>query len=97
MLIPFLDSQEEIEDLKLHYLEFKGDMAKIYERAFCMAAEEDRDRIRSILQKLIDDEEVEHFAKFDQVETAAQKKRRQRKVSNLYVTSFFINTNAFLF
>jgi len=72
-------SQEELDDMKAHYLKYKGDMDKIYECAYCVDTEEDRERIRSLLQQMVDQGDVEHFAKFDKQETEAMKKRRLRK------------------
>jgi len=72
-------TQEEIDDLKAQYLSHEGDMELIYESSICVDSEDDRDRIRSILQHLIDEGDLERFPKFNRKETEKQKRARLRK------------------
>lgn len=91
-----LGSDEELGDLKAQYLQHEGDMEKVYESAYCVDTEEDRERIRSLLQQMIDQGELEHFEKFGKQETEAVKKRRLRKVMLLF-SFFYWKLNFFSF
>lgn len=71
-------SDEEVEDLKRLYLQHEGDMDLIMESALC-CTHEDEPRVKDILQKAIDDEEVPAYKAFTH-ESAKKKNIRKRKV-----------------
>lgn len=71
-------SEEEVEDLKRLYLQHEGDMDLIMVAALCCTYE-DEPRVRDILQKSIDDEEVPAYEVFTH-ESVKKKNNRKRKV-----------------
>ncbi|XP_022648838.1 dnaJ homolog subfamily C member 9-like [Varroa jacobsoni] len=70
-------SEQEREDLKRAYEKTKGDMNKIAE-CFIGYDVDDEDRLCSLLQKMIDDEEIPEYRAFTK-ETASSKAKRQKK------------------
>uniref|UniRef100_A0A8C1CP19 DnaJ homolog subfamily C member 9 n=2 Tax=Cyprinus carpio TaxID=7962 RepID=A0A8C1CP19_CYPCA len=70
-------SDEEVEDLKRLYLQHEGDMDLIMESALCCTSE-DEPRVKDILQKAIDAEEVPAYKAFTH-ESAKKKSNRKRK------------------
>lgn len=71
-------SDEEVEDLKRLYLQLEGDMDLIMESALCCTYE-DEPRIKEILQKAIDAEEMPAYKAFTH-ESVKKKNSRKRKV-----------------
>ncbi len=71
-------SDEEVEDLKRLYLQLEGDMDLIMESALCCTYE-DEPRIKEILQKAIDAEEMPAYKTFTH-ESVKKKNSRKRKV-----------------
>ena len=74
----FVESEEELSDLKSAYMDFEGDMDAILENVLC-ATIDDEGRFRKILQKCIKDGEVPKYPAFT-TETKSKKKERKRKV-----------------
>jgi len=76
-LAKYKGSDDERNDLKGHYTRCKGDMDKIYEHliGFDVAEEE---RYRTIIQGLIDSEEVRPYPKFVNETPQQREKRRKR-------------------
>jgi DnaJ family protein C protein 9 len=74
----FLDSAEELEDLKSAYVECEGDMDKIIDSVMC-ATIEDEARFEKILKRLIKKKELPDFSAFSK-EGKAKKAARKRKV-----------------
>ncbi len=70
-------SDEEVTDVKNSYELHKGDMDKIMSTVLC-ATVDDEPRIRSIIQKLIDDESVTAYEAFTS-ESAKKQEARKRK------------------
>lgn len=70
-------SEEEVEDLKRLYLEHEGDMDLIMESALCCSFE-DEPRVKEILQKAVDAEEVPTYKAFTH-ESVKKKNNRKRK------------------
>lgn len=71
-------SEEEKTDLKRIYLETAGDMDQIFERHL-LACLEDEDRLRSIIDKMIEEKIVPPFDAYTK-ETKAKRTRRHKKV-----------------
>ncbi len=71
-------SDEEVEDLKRLYLQLEGDMDLIMESALCCTYE-DEPRIKEILQKAIDAEEMPAYKTFTH-ESVKKMNSRKRKV-----------------
>jgi DnaJ family protein C protein 9 len=71
----YIGSQEEIDDLKKIYVKCKGDMNLIYEHMIGY----EEDRIRKLLNELIDSNELEAMPKFVN-ESKASITKRKRKI-----------------
>jgi DnaJ family protein C protein 9 len=74
----FLGSDEERNDLKRIYLEVVGDMDQIFERHL-LTCLEDEDRLRSMIDQMIEDKEVPPFDAYTK-ETKAKRNKRHKKV-----------------
>lgn len=72
-------SEEEKTDLKRIYLETAGDMDQIFERHL-LACLEDEDRLRSIIDKMIEEKIVPPFDAYTK-ETKAKRTRRHKKLT----------------
>ena len=75
----YLESQEELDDLKTAYIEFKGDMEEILNNVMCSSVE-DEPRFSKIIKEWIKSKEVPAFEKFTK-ETKRSKDTRKRKVT----------------
>ncbi|KAG5280340.1 hypothetical protein AALO_G00088000 [Alosa alosa] len=71
----YIGSTKEREDLCRLYIEFDGDMDRIMESALC-AETEDEPRIREVLQRLIEAQEIPAYRAF--THESAQKRRNRR-------------------
>lgn len=71
----YIGSDEEKEDLKKLFQTHKGNMNKIYETHFGF---DDEDRIRSVIDGLIEAGEVEAFKAYTHEPAANRKKRAQK-------------------
>ena len=71
-------SDEEKNDLKRIYLEATGDMDQIFERHL-LTCLEDEDRLRSMIDQMIEDKEVPPFDAYTK-ETKAKRNKRHKKV-----------------
>lgn len=82
-----LGSDDEIRDLKKGYLAGKGDMESIINMVpFSSVYEEDR--LRAILEKIIEEEDLPRYEAFTN-EPPSKKKKRLAKVSIRYTVIFF--------
>lgn len=72
-------SDEEKEDVRKFYEEYKGDMNKIMSSVLC-ATIEDEPRFRDIIQHLIDAGDVESYQAFSG-ETEKKRQARKRKAN----------------
>lgn len=72
-------SDEEKNDLKRIYLEVGGDMDQIYERHL-LACLEDEDRLRSMIDRMIEDKEVPPFDAYTN-ESKAKRTKRHKKLT----------------
>ncbi|XP_007897354.1 dnaJ homolog subfamily C member 9 [Callorhinchus milii] len=70
-------SEEERVDVKQAYLDLKGDMDGIMESLMCTTFE-DEPRIREILEKALDAQEIPAFQAFTKESTKKQKARKRR-------------------
>ena len=77
-------SEEEVNDLKAAYVEYKGDMDMILDNVLCCTVD-DENRFRQILEPAIKAKQLPTFKKFK--ETEAKKKVRQRKVRGECITA----------
>ena len=73
-------SDEEKTDLKRIYLETAGDMDQIFERHL-LTCLEDEDRLRSMIDQMIEDKDVPPFDAYTK-ETKAKRNKRHKKVRN---------------
>ncbi|KAG8238987.1 hypothetical protein J437_LFUL005044, partial [Ladona fulva] len=69
-------SREELEDLKIAYVEREGDMDYILEAVLC-ATIDDEPRFRELLQNMIDEKKIPTFPKFVNESHNNKKKRRK--------------------
>lgn len=72
-------SAEEEEDLRAAYLACEGDMGGVLDRVPC-ASVDSEDRLRALLQRFIDSDQLPAFRAFTH-ETKAKKAARKRHVS----------------
>jgi len=72
-------SDEEKNDLKRIYLEVGGDMDQIFERHL-LACLEDEDRLRSMIDQMIEDKEVPPFDAYTN-ESKAKRTKRHKKLT----------------
>ncbi|CAF3326196.1 unnamed protein product [Rotaria socialis] len=72
-------SDEEKNDLKRIYVEVVGDMDQIFERHL-LTCLEDEDRLRSMIDQMIEDNEVPPFDAYTK-ETKAKRNKRHRKLT----------------
>ncbi|CAF3704061.1 unnamed protein product [Rotaria sordida] len=72
-------SDEEKNDLKRIYLEVAGDMDQIFERHL-LTCLEDEDRLRSMIDQMIEDNEVPPFDAYTK-ETKAKRNKRHKKLT----------------
>ncbi|CAF3384123.1 unnamed protein product [Rotaria sp. Silwood1] len=72
-------SDEEKNDLKRIYLDVAGDMDQIFERHL-LTCLEDEDRLRSMIDQMIEDNEVPPFDAYTK-ETKAKRNKRHRKLT----------------
>jgi hypothetical protein len=72
-------SDEEKTDLKGIYLDVTGDMDQIFERHL-LTCLEDEDRLRSMIDQMIEDNEVPAFDAYTK-ETKAKRNKRHKKVT----------------
>ncbi|CAF0866914.1 unnamed protein product [Adineta ricciae] len=72
-------SDEEKRDLKRIYVEVAGDMDQIFERHL-LACLEDEDRLRSMIDQMIEDNEVPAFDAYTK-ETKAKRNKRHKKLT----------------
>ncbi len=77
-------SAEERDDIKLAYVKYKGDMDLI--TSFVIT--NDEQRIRDIIQSLIDTKEVKSFAKYSNESDAKKTARRRRTAKEAKVCLF---------
>lgn len=75
-------SDEEKTDLKRIYLEAAGDMDQIFERHL-LTCLEDEDRLRSMIDQMIEDKDVPPFDAYTK-ETKAKRNKRHKKVRNKF-------------
>ncbi|XP_062859275.1 dnaJ homolog subfamily C member 9 [Trichomycterus rosablanca] len=73
----YKDSKEEKQDLTRLYLQFEGNMDQIMESALC-CSHDDEPRVRDILQKAVDAEDVPAYKSFTH-ESTKKKTNRRRK------------------
>jgi TnpA family transposase len=71
-------SDEEKADLKRIYVDTAGDMDQIFERHL-LTCLEDEDRLRSMIDQMIEDKDVPPFDAYTK-ETKAKRNKRHRKV-----------------
>lgn len=73
-------SEEELEDLKSAYKEFKGDMDEIMDNVLCATAD-DEERFRDILLELISNKEIPNYKKFsrEKISKAAARVKKAEK------------------
>ena len=72
-------SEEEIEDVKTAYLASDGDMGDLLDRVPC-ASVDSEDRLRQLVQRLIDEEQLPSLPAFTN-ESKAKRAARKRRVS----------------
>lgn len=74
-------SEEEKTDLKRIYLEVAGDMDQIFERHL-LTCLEDEDRLRSMIDQMIEEKEVPPFDAYTK-ESKAKRTKRHKKVNEM--------------
>ncbi|XP_069741983.1 dnaJ homolog subfamily C member 9 isoform X1 [Narcine bancroftii] len=70
-------SEEELADIKQAYLEFQGDMDSIMESVLCSTTK-DESRIRDILKKAIEAQELPAYTAFTKESAKKQRSRKRR-------------------
>lgn len=78
-------SDEEKRDLKRIYLEAEGDMDQIFERHL-LTCLEDEDRLRAMIDQMIEAKEVPAFDAYTK-ETKAKRNKRHKKVGEKNIFS----------
>lgn len=74
----YKNSQEELEDLKKYYKEFKGDMEMIMEHVM-LSTENDYDRFVKTLKDLIEKKELPKYKAFDKKVCRETRKKKQKE------------------
>ncbi|XP_078284480.1 dnaJ homolog subfamily C member 9 [Rhinoraja longicauda] len=70
-------SEEEMADIKQAYVDFKGDMDRIMESVLCSTAE-DEPRIRGVLEKAVQAQELPEYTAFTKESMNKQRARKRR-------------------
>lgn len=93
-------SVAEKDDVKKFYLKFEGNMDEIMSHVMCANYDEE-DRIREVIQNLIDNDEVEEFDAFTHEQKTKKRKRmkkgeREEKEAEQHAKDIGLNTNGSL-